>query len=163
MRTLRHLEPQCDVCTRSMCREEVSCEVYLSTLPVGYSGTLPTVNETNCNKNQLKQFLRAPFQFHPDLSHHDAPEDWMERLFNLSSWFVVLTIFHRDSGSKIRSKFHRPIFAGFVQSKKPLSLEAFLFFWSEMICASSFASASHSVHYCLSIRLRVVIHDELDV
>ena len=27
-----------------------TCEVYLSTLPVGYSGSLSTVNETNCNK-----------------------------------------------------------------------------------------------------------------
>ena len=35
MRTLRHHEPQCDVCTRSKCREKVSCEVYLST-PSGW-------------------------------------------------------------------------------------------------------------------------------
>ena len=35
-------------------REQVSCEVYLSTLPVGYSGSLSTVNETNCNKKRFK-------------------------------------------------------------------------------------------------------------
>ena len=33
-------------------REKVSCEVYLSTLPVGYSGSLSTVNETHCNKHE---------------------------------------------------------------------------------------------------------------
>ena len=57
---------------------------------------------------------------------------WME--ISLFSWFVVWTIFHQDSGSKIRSKFHRPIFAFFVQIKIPLSLVSFLFLWSEMIC-----------------------------
>ena len=34
-------------------REILSCEVYLSTPPVGYSGSLSTVNETNCNKKDL--------------------------------------------------------------------------------------------------------------
>ena len=34
-------------------REKLSCEVYLSTHPVGYSGSLSTVNETNCNKKEL--------------------------------------------------------------------------------------------------------------
>ena len=31
------------------------CEVYLSTPPVGYSGSLSTVNETNCNKKNSHQ------------------------------------------------------------------------------------------------------------
>ena len=46
------LEPQCDVC-----REKVSCEGVLFTPTVGYSGSLSTVNETNCNKkeDQLKK------------------------------------------------------------------------------------------------------------
>ena len=35
---------------RAMCMSKVTCEVYLSTPPVGYSGSRPTVNETNCNK-----------------------------------------------------------------------------------------------------------------
>ena len=34
------------------CREKVTCEVYLSALSVGYSGSLLTVNETNCNKKE---------------------------------------------------------------------------------------------------------------
>ena len=42
--------------------------------------------------------------------------------------------FIEDSGSRIRSKFHRPIFACFVQSKILLSLVSFPFLWSEMIC-----------------------------
>ena len=46
---------------------------------------------------------------------------------------MVQAVFHRDSGSKIRSKFHWPIFASFVQSKIPLSLVSFLFLWSETI------------------------------
>ena len=37
-------------------REKVSCEVYLFTLSVGYSGSLSTVNETNCNKKIFEQF-----------------------------------------------------------------------------------------------------------
>ena len=38
-----------------MCKvqEKKTCEVYLSTLPVGYSGSLSTVNETNCNKKKI--------------------------------------------------------------------------------------------------------------
>ena len=52
----------------------------------------------------------------------------------LVPWFVVETIFQRDSSSKIGSKFHRPIFACFVQGKIPLSLVSSLFLWSETIC-----------------------------
>ena len=32
------------------CMRKMTCEVYLSTHPVGYSGSLSTVNETNGNK-----------------------------------------------------------------------------------------------------------------
>ena len=45
---LRHLEPQCDVNTCVKVHEKVSCEGVLFTHPVGYSGSLSTVNETNC-------------------------------------------------------------------------------------------------------------------
>ena len=31
---------------------KMTCEVYLSILPVGYSGSPSTVNETNCNKKK---------------------------------------------------------------------------------------------------------------
>ena len=37
------------------CREKLSCEVFLSTPPVGYSGSLTTGNETNCNKKNSDQ------------------------------------------------------------------------------------------------------------
>ena len=39
-------------------REELSCEVYLSTPPVGYSGSLSTVNQTNCNEKRCEQFFQ---------------------------------------------------------------------------------------------------------
>ena len=32
---------------------KMTCEVYLSTPPVGYSGSPSTVNETNCNKKEV--------------------------------------------------------------------------------------------------------------
>ena len=37
-------------------REKLSCEVYLSTPTVGYSGS--TVNETNCNKKEIGTILK---------------------------------------------------------------------------------------------------------
>ena len=51
-----------------------------------------------------------------------SPDSWCRRFF------------HRDSSSKIVSKFHKPIFASFVQSEIPLSLVSSLFLWSETIC-----------------------------
>ena len=38
-----------------MCKvhEKKTCVVYLSTPPVGYSGSVSTINETNCNKNKI--------------------------------------------------------------------------------------------------------------
>ena len=58
-RSCRHLS-QCGVShimKHVRCaREKVTCEVHLSTLPVGYSRLLSAVNETYCNKqtNELK-------------------------------------------------------------------------------------------------------------
>ena len=49
-RALRHLEPKFGVNTCARCMRKNTCEVYLSTSPVGYSGTPSTVNE--------KTFLR---------------------------------------------------------------------------------------------------------
>ena len=43
-------EMNCANCTRKM-----TCEVYLSTPPVGYSGSPSTVSETNCNKKHFKK------------------------------------------------------------------------------------------------------------
>ena len=57
----------CDVIvhqsTRAMCMRKMTCEVYLSTLPVGYSGSPSTVNETNCKKMSLKKFLMSSTNF----------------------------------------------------------------------------------------------------
>ena len=46
---------QCDmhVIKCANCMRKMTCEVYLSTPPVGYSGSPSTVNETNCNKNKI--------------------------------------------------------------------------------------------------------------
>ena len=43
------------VCTRSNMSRNFSCEVYLSTPSVGYSGSLSTANETNCNKKRFEK------------------------------------------------------------------------------------------------------------
>ena len=82
MRTLRHLEPQCECDQGESVREKLSCEVYLSTPSVDYSGSLSTVDETICNKKRFEQLkiLWPHFQFHSDLSDHDALEDECHRL-----------------------------------------------------------------------------------
>ena len=41
--------------TRAMCMRKMTCELFLFTHPVGYSGSLSTVNETNCNKKNSDQ------------------------------------------------------------------------------------------------------------
>ena len=41
----------------------MTCEVYLSTHPVGYSGSPSTVNETNCNKKDHLKFYHELHQF----------------------------------------------------------------------------------------------------
>ena len=42
------------VSTCARCMRKITCDANLSTLyPVGYSGSLSTVNETNCNKKKI--------------------------------------------------------------------------------------------------------------
>ena len=41
----------CDSPVRTA-QEKMTCDVFLSTLPVGYNGSPSTVNETNCNKKR---------------------------------------------------------------------------------------------------------------
>ena len=41
--------------------KKISCEVYLSTHTVGYSGSLSAVNETNCNKKKSHQYIFKSF------------------------------------------------------------------------------------------------------
>ena len=50
-------------------------EVYLSTPPVGYNGSLSTVNETNCNKKSHLKNSYELHQFHSDLSHHEVLDE----------------------------------------------------------------------------------------
>ena len=61
---------------------KMTCEVYLSTLTVGYSGSPSTVNETNRNKKRghLK-FYYEPHQLQSDLSHHKSLEEECHLLF----------------------------------------------------------------------------------
>ena len=57
---LQTLEP-CSVIAHHLrgvnCIRKMTCEVYVSTHPVGYSGSPSTVNETNCNKKESKTIL----------------------------------------------------------------------------------------------------------
>ena len=131
------------------CMRKMTCEVYLSTHPVDYSGSPSTVNETNCTKKKIfKKNLMSSFPIlvPPLCARRGMPYNvlfWMDRLFNLFPWFVVYTIFHWDSGSKIRSKFHRPMFACFVEGEIPLSLVSFVFLWGEMIRVIFFCKFVH--------------------
>ena len=47
------------VITCARCMRKLSCEVYLSTPPVDYSGSLSTVNGTNCNRINFKKILSS--------------------------------------------------------------------------------------------------------
>ena len=143
MRTEDTLSHDVSVITCARCMRKITCEVFLSTLPVGCNGSVWT------KRNQLQQkffssiwnlmsSFPVPFRLVPPwCAWRGMPSSvliLMDRLFNLFSWFVVQTIFHQDSGSKFRSKFHRPIFACFVQGEIPLSLASCLLLWSETIC-----------------------------
>ena len=80
---LRHLEPQCDVCTQDVkCHEKNSARVrcICPHLPVGYCGSPSTINETNCNKKReiwasnIKN-MWAHFQLHSDAYQHEELGD----------------------------------------------------------------------------------------
>ena len=87
---------------------------------------------------------------------------------DLDGWALQLVLlirgvsdfFHHGSGSVIRPKLHRPIFACFVRSKIPLSFVPSLFLRSKFVCVVFFRTLCTFV---LTIRLRVVIHDKLDL
>ena len=82
---------QCDmhVCKCATCMRKMTCEVYLSTHTVGYSGSPSTVNETNCNEKKIT--LKKSYELISN-SIHDVLEEgchilvfffWRNRLFNL--------------------------------------------------------------------------------
>ena len=58
MRTSDILSHDVSVITCARCMRKTTCEVYLSTHLVGYSGSIATVNETNCNKKNSDQFQK---------------------------------------------------------------------------------------------------------
>ena len=87
---------------------KMTCEVYLSTHPVGYSGSPSTVNETNCNKKSHLKISYELHQFHSDLSHHIALEKGCHLQYCCREWVLQLARlnrggdgFWRDSSSKI--------------------------------------------------------------
>ena len=69
----------CMKCIVQKSMRKMTCEVYLSTHNVGYSGSLSTVNETNCQ--QKRSLETAHFQFRSDLSHHDVLEEGCHLLY----------------------------------------------------------------------------------
>ena len=164
---LRHLEPCKCMCAWmkcvQMCEKIRGVRGVLFTHPVGYSGSLSAVNETNCNRKGIRakkktnfvSSLPTPFGFVPprgtwrwrpilpscmlvNSTAGQAIFTWMVGLFNSFSWFVVWAIVHHDSGSVSRSKLHRPIFVCFVQSKIPVSFVSSLFLCSEFVCVVFF-------------------------
>ena len=58
--------------------ENTRCEGVLSTSPVGYSRSLSTVHETNCNRKgeiwAKSTIMWAHFQLHSDAYHHEELE-----------------------------------------------------------------------------------------
>ena len=58
------------------CARKYACEGVLFTPAVGYSGSLSTVDETNCDKKEIraKKKLWAHFQLHSDACHHEELE-----------------------------------------------------------------------------------------
>ena len=139
--------------------------------PVGYSGLLSTVNETNCNKKVTKQFLWAPpipFRLVPPWSAWGRMPSpfllWKSGFCNLFAWLAVETVFERDSSSKIGSKSQRLIFAWLVQGEKPVSLVSFTFLCGEMIRMVFLLQVRPSLAllFCPHDFVRV-IHDKLDL
>ena len=117
---------------------KMTCEVYLCTPPVGYSGSASTVKETNWNrKKSLKILLWAPAIGHvpPWIAWGRVPSpilcqrNWF---CNFLSWLTMKTVFERDCSSKIWSKSHRRVLAWRIQGEIPLSL-VFLFLFREIV------------------------------
>ena len=135
-------------------------EVYVSTPPVGKSGSPSTVNESNCNKkNTSKKILWAHFQFHSDLSQQDVLEEGCHLLYcsgemgsSTCSPDSRCRRFLIDSSSNIRSKSHKPIFAWLVQNEIPFSLVSSIFLLWEMIRMVFFCKFVHlfSLLFCPS-------------
>ena len=152
-----------------LCEKIRGVRVFCPHLPVGYSGSLSAVHETNCNKKEIRakkkgeltsnSIRRSTTTRNLEMKANIAIlyvgqlERWTSNLqrklrvlvvcvcVDLNGWALQLVLlicgvsdFSRDSGSVIRSKLQKPIFACFVQSKVPLSFVSSLFLWSEFVC-----------------------------
>ena len=126
-----------------------------TTPPVGYSGSLSTVNETNCNKQFfLKTWIKlSSHELHQllDVSHQESLEEECHLLYCCgdigsaisspdSRWRRFL---REDCSSKIWSKSHRRVFAWLIQSEIPLSLVSFEFLCREMVRVILFCQFVH--------------------
>ena len=75
----------------ALCRREMTCEVFLSTPPVGYTGSPSAVNETNCNKKMkriLSHFILLKtiyHELHQLLDVSQSHQESLEEEFHLLS------------------------------------------------------------------------------
>ena len=130
----------------------MTCEVYLSTPPVGYSGSPSTVNETNCNKKvTFKKKYYELHQLQSDVSHNESLEEECHLLYCCGEIGSAISspdsrwrrFFYRDCSSKIWSKSHWPVFAWLIQCEIPLSLVSFEFLCREMVRVILFCKFVH--------------------
>ena len=124
----------------------MTCEVFLSTPPVGYSGSPSTVNETYCNKKKMnrppKNVLHELHQLlNVSQSHHESLEEECHLLYCCgdigsaisspgSRWrrFSSETAARKSGRSRIGA-----FFARLIDSEIPLSLVSFEFLFGETV------------------------------
>ena len=142
----------CTELTRVKCMRKMTCEVYLSTPPVGYSGSPSTVNETNCIKKDhfKKQLVWAPptpvGRVPPRVAGGRVPYPvlcWRNWFCNVLTWLTMKTVFERDCRSKIWSKSHKRVFAWLIQGEIPLTLVYFEILCREMVRVILFCQFVH--------------------
>ena len=152
-------------------REKLSCEVYLSTLTVGYSRSLSTVNDTK----KVTQSKKTPFFELTSNSIQTCPTTMRLTMNHRLCWFGwrrsstcspdswCKRFFIKTPAPKSDRSFIGPFLPAFVQSKIPLSFVSSLL-WSEFVCVVFFCKFIPTLcTFVLSIRLRFVIHDKSDL
>ena len=162
---LRQLEPRCECHHMCKVHEKNPCHVYLSTLSRRLQRIAIDCKRTQLYQKSIRKFLWAHFQFHSDLSHLDVLEEgchrlyWSEyRLFNLV--LLIRGVDDFSQGQRLENKI-RSFIGPFLPAlfKVRYHCPWYLFF-SSGVRGYVWFSCANSSH---SIRLRVVIHDELDL
>ena len=115
--------------------------------PVGYRGSLSTVNEIIFNKQKInkKKFLYAHFQF---LFHHDVLEEWCHRLYWSGRRFFVETAARKSDRS-----FTGPFLSALFRVRYHCPLYLLLSSWVSLSVWSSFAT-----FFFDSVRIQRVKH-----